>query len=78
MRSDQPACEHQTPTEKKNHFKCAIGLYGGIPLIGNCLTCVRENQNNEEYAKALIETMSRAHPAGKSRVSGCCDSAENY
>lgn len=71
-------CEHQVETETKNLFVCKIGMYGGHPYIGNCLSCIKESQNNKEYAKNLIETLERSHPSRANKVSGCCDSAKNY
>jgi len=53
-------------------------MYGGHPYIGNCISCIKENQNNDEYAKKIIETLARSHPSSVNKVSGCCDSAKNY
>ena len=75
---NQIYCDHQINTDSKNLFVCKIGMYGGHPYIGNCISCIKENQNNNEYAKKLIETLERSHPSNASKVSGCCDSAKNY
>lgn len=75
---DNIKCEHQVKTSSINLFLCKIGMYGGHPYIGNCISCIKENQNNKEYAKKLIETLERSHPSTASKVSGCCDSAKNY
>jgi hypothetical protein len=71
-------CEHQIKTNSTNLFVCKIGMYGGHPYIGNCISCIKENQNNQEYAEKLIEILERSHPSRASKVSGCCDSAKNY
>ena len=74
---DNINCEHQVLTETNNLFICKIGLYGGHPYIGNCIACIRENNNNKEYADQLSSDYRRSHPSDK-KVSGCCDSALNY
>jgi hypothetical protein len=71
-------CEYQSEGKSKNQFTCSIGLYGGIPYIGNCLNCVDKKQNTEAYASELFTKAERAHPSSAPRVSGCCDSARNY
>lgn len=71
-------CEYQKKTQTKNLFVCSIGLYGGHPYIGNCIDCVKNNHNNKEYAKELVDKLSRSHPENATRISGCCDSALNY
>jgi hypothetical protein len=71
-------CEHQVNTDSINLFVCKIGMYGGHPYIGNCISCIKENQNNQEYAKKLSKTLERSHPSTASKLSGCCDSAKNY
>ena len=53
-------------------------MYGGHPYIGNCISCIKENQNNQEHAKKLIEALERSHPSSQPKISGCCDSAKNY
>jgi hypothetical protein len=75
---NQIYCDHQINTDSKNLFVCKIGMYGGHPYIGNCISCIKENQNNDEYAKKIIETLARSHPSSVNKVSGCCDSAKNY
>jgi hypothetical protein len=71
-------CEYQSEGKSKNQFTCSIGLYGGVPYIGNCLNCVDKKQNNESYAKELFVNVGRTHPSNRTRISGCCDSARNY
>lgn len=71
-------CEHQVKTETNNLFICNIGLYGGHPYIGNCINCIKNNNNNKQYANEIILRLERSHPHGASKVSGCCDSAKNY
>ena len=77
MRTDVN-CEHQVKTDTKNLFPCKIGMYGGHPYIGNCIACIRDNQNNPEYANELARMSRKSHPESAGKVSGCCDSALNY
>lgn len=71
-------CEYQVKANSENLFVCKIGMYGGHPYIGNCIACIRDNQNNPEYAKELLDRSRKSHPDGTVRISGCCDSALNY
>lgn len=57
---------------------CNLGLYGGHPKPSNCIDCMRRGQNTPEHAENLKSIMESSHPEGIRRVSGCCDSAENY
>ena len=75
---DNIYCEHQTKTNSTNLFVCKIGMYGGHPYIGNCISCIQNNQNNKNYSQELINTLKRSHPESASKISGCCDSAKNY
>ena len=75
---DDVNCDHQAKTETKNLFICKIGMYGGHPYIGNCIACIRDNQNNPEYANELASKHRKSHPENAGKVSGCCDSALNY
>jgi hypothetical protein len=54
-------------------YVCQLGLYGGKPYVGNCLTCVREGNNNTAFAAALFARQAITHPPGKPAISGCCD-----
>ena len=71
-------CEHQVKTSSTNLFVCKIGMYGGHPYIGNCISCIKNNENNKEYSNKLLKTLDRSHPSNVQKVSGCCDSAKNY
>jgi hypothetical protein len=77
MRADVN-CEHQVKTNSENLFLCKIGMYGGHPYIGNCVSCIRNNQNNPEYANEIAIKHRKSHPENAGKVSGCCDSALNY
>jgi hypothetical protein len=56
---------------------CRLGYYGGHPQMKECQLCMTEKNNTLQAAKTFFELMEKAHPSGKPRVSGCCDSAEN-
>lgn len=71
-------CEHQVKTSSTNLFVCKIGMYGGHPYIGNCISCIKNNENNKEYSNKLLKTLDRSHPSNVQKTSGCCDSAKNY
>lgn len=71
-------CEHQVKTSSTNLFVCKIGMYGGHPYIGNCISCIKNNENNKEYSNKLLKILDRSHPSNVQKVSGCCDSAKNY
>lgn len=62
------------------HFDgtCRLGLFGGKPHQGNCKACIEFGENNQEYANSLFASYQNSHPLSKSRISGCCDSAQNY
>jgi hypothetical protein len=70
-------CKHQSRKVNYGPFACALGLYGGRPYLGNCVACIKSNQNNEEYVKTLRERELISHPPTAKRASGCCDSALN-
>jgi hypothetical protein len=69
-------CEHQSATEPRNQFNCALGYYGGRPLIGNCLDCLKRGDNTPEAKAALDARASKSHPESRPRLSGCCDRAD--
>ena len=71
-------CDYQSAGKTKNQFVCGLGLYGGVPYIGNCINCVDKKQNNQNYANELIAKHNRTHPEKSNKISGCCDSARNY
>jgi hypothetical protein len=54
MREQSANCKYQSLTERKNAFTCALGFHGGFPYIGNCLTCIENNQNNPEHVERAI------------------------
>ena len=56
--------------------KCKLGLYGGYPSPGVCQNCIKLGENNPEFARTLKERYKRSHPAGVSKISGCCDRAD--
>jgi hypothetical protein len=68
-------CPHATPMTREIN-RCALGLYGGKPSKGVCGRCMRQGQNNSEYAAALFARADRTHPAHRPRLSGCCDRAD--
>jgi len=35
-------CKHATPTERRNVVICELGNYGGMPHIGVCKQCDRQ------------------------------------
>lgn len=74
------SCPHQSqpPGKDTGRRLCALGLFGGKPFSGNCLSCIAKGRNNAEYAAALFARHEKTHPGDKPRVSGCCDSARNY
>jgi hypothetical protein len=73
-------CQYQSQPPGKDTGRrfCAIGLYGGNPYIGNCKNCIERGENTPEFAADLLARSATTHPAAASRVSGCCDSAQNY
>jgi hypothetical protein len=76
MRSPAIICPHQEPTERRNAFRCTIGMYGGHPYLGNCLQCIKSGANTPAHAAELAARAARAHPANRPRLSGCCDRAD--
>ena len=70
-------CPHITATTKE-YNACALGLYGGKPSHGTCKVCIAKGQNNESHARELFARAERTHPSTAPRISGCCDSAQNY
>jgi hypothetical protein len=70
-------CEHIT-TSFKEFNVCALGMYGGKPSHGTCKLCIERGQNNPQHATELAARAERSHPPTAKRVSGCCDSAQNY
>lgn len=71
-------CTHQSRTRDRGQFTCALGLYGGKPWLGNCVACINAGENTPEFAAALLAGAKLSHPPTAKRISGCCDSAENY
>lgn len=69
-------CSHQSFTKDIGRFVCELGYYGGQPLIGNCLECVRRGDNSPAAKASFDARADRAHPPMRSRVSGCCDRAD--
>jgi hypothetical protein len=62
----------------KHNGNCALGWYGGKPFAGQCLACIKANQNTADaYAKAQAR-YEKSHPAPFRGISGCCDNATNY
>lgn len=43
-------CEFYSLKEQK---KCALSFYGGIPTKENCESCIKNKQNNKEFADTL-------------------------
>jgi len=70
-------CEHQVATTTANLYTCSIGLYGGHPYLGNCITCMANAENNAEHFEQLKKREAISHPPQARRISGCCDSALN-
>jgi hypothetical protein len=70
-------CEHITTSFKEFNL-CNLGMYGGKPSHGTCKLCIERGQNNPEHAAELAARAERSHPPTAKRVSGCCDSAQNY
>ena len=70
-------CPHQISMDKTGRGKCSLGLYGGSPWLGNCLACIKAGENTPEFAAALFARVGKAHPSGKTKISGCCDDARN-
>jgi hypothetical protein len=76
MRSPDAICPHQQLTERRNAFRCTIGLYGGHPYLGNCLHCIKNGDNYPEKKAEIEARWIRSHPANRPRLSGCCDRAD--
>lgn len=68
-------CPHATPSREYN--SCGLGLYGGRPSHGTCKLCMKNGENNPEFAAALMARVEKSHPPSKKKISGCCDSALN-
>jgi hypothetical protein len=69
-------CVYQSQSEWRHVYNCALGYYGGRPLVGNCLACARKGDNTPAHAAELAARADRAHPANRPRLSGCCDRAD--
>lgn len=70
------SCIHLVQTDQKHVFQCKLGYYGGVPLIGNCLTCIQSGSNTAEAKTAADQLFERSHPSARQRISGCCDRAD--
>jgi len=68
-------CPHQTASDPAvvNRYRCALGLYGGAPYLGNCLACVSRQENTPAFAARLEARATLSHPPDQAPVSGCCD-----
>jgi len=69
-------CPHQSRTRDRGQFTCALGWYGGSPLIGNCSACIKAGYNTLRAKAAADSLADRTHPAHRPRLSGCCDRAD--
>jgi hypothetical protein len=49
-------CKHATPQEGQRHVLCSLGLFGGKPSTGICLTC----KSYEGPSRGLGDTVAKA------------------
>jgi hypothetical protein len=42
------------PYRNTSYPICGLGLYGGMPSIGICKLCVKQNENNIEHAQTVL------------------------
>jgi hypothetical protein len=71
-------CPHQISMDRTGRGKCALGLYGGKPWLGNCRDCQKAGENTPEFAAELFARGAKSHPGDRQKISGCCDDAQNY
>ena len=70
-------CSYQISMDKTGRGKCALGLFDGTPWLGNCLACIKANENNEMFANEVLSSLAnagaqpRAEGAQPKRT-GCC------
>jgi hypothetical protein len=53
-----------------------LGWYGGRPWLGNCNECMTAGRNTPEAKAAADAKAESSHPANRTRLSGCCDRAD--
>jgi len=64
-------CKHATPTERRNVVICELGNYGGMPHIGVCKQCdrqqhlvdkdkrTRSHEDEIEYQQGVLKRMKK-------------------
>lgn len=70
-------CQYWSPKGNDGGL-CSLKLYGGFPSFGCCRKCLKDGQNNPEYAEKLLGDYERTHPEDhRGKGGGCCGSALN-
>lgn len=53
-----------------NHQTCSLGLHDFSPTEGNCKACIEAGENNEKYAREILEKrrLARLSPPSKTEM----------